>query len=266
MGKLALAFALVLVSFGSAAAQDLPAVTAHLECLTGTKALKNGKKAVLAGDVTCAIIIDGGAVPDVSTSAMLTLTQPNRWTEPRWGTLTVEEGVAFVAFPSAFVRKTDFLPCQDFKVEGALGMYGSDVSQSLWHGSFTVKAKCSKPKKLKAKFACVATADDGTRFKYPGNGAKEKPRLEVALTCTVTGKKKLKGDPGSFGFFVAAPLNTLLVPLATLANGKPHGELQVIPDREFDTCVSFTLKASIQNDVGQVVWSGKQKIAQSCPD
>ena len=266
MGKLALAFALVVIVSGHAAAQDLPAVTAHLECLSDGKALQSGKKATIAGDVMCAIVVDGGAIPDASTSAMLTLSQPGRWVEPRWGTLTVEDGVAFVAFPSPFTRKSDFLPCQDFKIEGALGMYGSDISQSLWHGTFTVKPKCKKAKKLKAKLACVLFDDDGGIWRYPGNGAKAKLRLEQPVTCTVTGKKKLKGNAGDFGFVTRTPMNTKVIPLATLENGKPYGELQLEVGRDFDACVSFTLRASIENDLGQTVWTGKQAFEQDCPD
>ena len=69
MGKLWLAFALVIVWFGEAAAQDLPSMEAHLECFSGDKPLKNGKKQALAGDLRCLIGIDAGVVPDATSSA-----------------------------------------------------------------------------------------------------------------------------------------------------------------------------------------------------
>ncbi len=265
MGKLALAFALVMVSFGVAAAQDLPAMEAHLECTSGGKALKNGKKQALAGDIDCKIVIDAGVVPDASTGGMVQVSQAGMSVNSRWATLMQEDGRVWLAIDTAFTRMIDFLPCKDLTIEGAVGLYGSDISQSMWHGKLTAKAKCKKPKKMKGKLVCKVLSEDGAMWTYPGNGAKTKPRLEGGpIVCSVTGKKKVKAPEGII--WLTTPKGTSWGEMSVLEDMKPYGEAPLEVGQHFDTCVTFTVKATVTNAVGQTVFSGKQKISQDCPD
>ena len=265
MGKLWLAFAFLILVVGEAAAQDLPSMDAHLECWSGEKPLKNGKKQAIAGDIRCLIGIDAGVVPDASTGAMMQISQAGMTTSSRWGTVVQDDGKVSIAFDGPFARLVDFLPCKDLTIEGAVGLYGSDISQSMWHGKFTVKAKCKKPKKMKAKLACIYQGEDGTVWKYPGNGAKTKPRLETGiLVCSVTGKKKVKGPEGILT--LTGSTSSIWAEMSVLEDMKPYGEAGLSPSQHFETCMSFTVKAVVTNALGQTVYSGKQKISQDCPD
>ncbi len=243
MGKLLLAFALIIVSFGEAAAQDMPSVKAHLECKAGGKKLKNKKKLALAGDIECKIPIDGGTVADVSTGAMIQITQKGGLTASRWGTVQQADGKVWIAFDAPFARMTDFLPCKDVTIEGAVGLYGSDINASLWHGKMSVKAKCKKPKKMKATLKCMQIKG-GT------------------YTCGVTGKKAVKAAEGIVTMTTAK--GSTWGEMAVTADMIPFGSVELDPMLYLSKCGDNTVTAVVTNALGQTVWTGKQDLGPAC--
>lgn len=260
-------FIITLVLLGSAreaAAQDAAWATAHFECLSGNTVITaKTKKPKLDVELGCIVVVDSGSVD--GGWARMWVTQDGLAEVPheRNGDLLAEDGKAYFQF-GLFQRLDDYLPCKPFELHAAIFTGDSDMTYTAWEGKLTVKGTCKKPKKIKASLRCSSVAQDGTTYVFPGNGAKVKPRLEEALTCTVTGKKKSGKPLGTFT--VTTPRGARTSPMSTLEDLKPYAELALMPDADFDTCASFTVRGSVTNDVGQVVWTGKQKIAQDCPD
>jgi hypothetical protein len=120
------------------------------------------------------------------------------------------------------------------------------------------------PKKINAKLECKYETDDGTQFRYPGNGVKEKPRLEGTLYCWIAIPKIPDG---------------VTLTGALKANGKPQ-EAEAIPrpddtysidatfsadNGDFEVCTAFTVSGEVLN-AGKSVWKGKLAIDQRCAD
>jgi hypothetical protein len=119
-------------------------------------------------------------------------------------------------------------------------------------------------KKINAKLECKYETDDGKQFRYPGNGMKEKPRLEGNLYCWISIPKIPEGV-------------TLTGTLK--ANGKPQ-EAEAIPrpddtysidatfsadNGDFDVCTAFTVTGEVSS-AGKSVWKGKLTVDQRCAD
>jgi hypothetical protein len=119
-------------------------------------------------------------------------------------------------------------------------------------------------KKINAKLACTCESQDGVQFRYPGNGAKIKPRLDGTINCWIAIQKIPAGV-------------TLKGKLK--ANGKMQ-EAEVIPrpddtysadasfspqEGDFETCSSFTVTGELTL-AGKTVWKGKLNIDQRCAD
>jgi hypothetical protein len=120
------------------------------------------------------------------------------------------------------------------------------------------------PKKINAKLECRYDSDDGTQFTYPGNGQKEKPRLEGTLYCWISIPKVPDG---------------MTLKGALKASGKPQ-EAEAIPrpddtysidatftadNGDFVVCTAFTVTGEVKS-AGKSLWKGKLAIDQSCPD
>jgi hypothetical protein len=119
-------------------------------------------------------------------------------------------------------------------------------------------------KKINAKLECRYDTDDGTSYRYPGNGMKVKPRVEGTLYCWISIPKIPAGV-------------TLMGKLK--ANGKMQ-EAEAIPrpddsysadatfsadNGDFDVCTAFTVTGELTK-AGKSVWKGKLNIDQKCPD
>jgi hypothetical protein len=131
--------------------------------------------------------------------------------------------------------------------------------------SFTlVFSKDIPPKKINAKLECKYETDDGTQFRYPGNGVKEKPRLEGTLFCWISIPKIPDG---------------VTLEGTLKANGKPQ-QAEAIPrpddsysidatfsseNGDFNVCSAFTVTGEVTGG-GKTVWKGRLPVDQRCPD
>ena len=127
-----------------------------------------------------------------------------------------------------------------------------------------VLSKEPAPKKINAKLGCSFESQDGTIFKYPGNGSTMKPRLEGALNCwisipevpegvTLKGTLKAKGKQQE-AEAIPRPDDTYSIDATfTADNG------------DFDVCAPFTVTGEVKS-AGKSMWKGKLAIDQSCPD
>jgi hypothetical protein len=143
-----------------------------------------------------------------------------------------------------------------------------DHNATVWQPDQVVKVTCPKPKPIVATLTCIYEAQDGTMFKWPGNGAKQKPRLSKELACNVfaktvpantalTGTVKIVGGKGK--------------PQTTEARDMPGGGVQAETafspsNGDFDECQNFTLAGSLVDGQGVTRWTGSLKVAQTCPD
>lgn len=125
-------------------------------------------------------------------------------------------------------------------------------------------SKNAPVKKITAKLECSYEAEDGTSYRYPGNGVQAKPRIDGAINCWISLKKIPAG----------AALKGRLK-----AKGKAR-EAEVIPrpddtysadasfspeNGDFDSCSAFTVTGEIVQ-AGKIAWKGQIKIDQICHD
>ena len=147
-------------------------------------------------------------------------------------------------------------------ITGFVSLFASVLAVTV---CFTlVLSKEPAPKKINAKLECKYETDDGTQFKYPGNGQKTRPRLEGTLYCwisipkipegvTLKGTLKAKGKQQE-AEAIPRPDDTFSIDATfTADNG------------DFEVCTPFTVTGEVKN-AGRSVWKGKLAIDQSCPD
>jgi ABC-type thiamine transport system substrate-binding protein len=131
--------------------------------------------------------------------------------------------------------------------------------------SFTLLFSKEAPvKKINAKLECSYESADSVQYRYPGNGAKVKPRIDGTINCWISIQKIPDGV-------------TLMGKLK--ANGKAQ-EAEAIPrpdntysadasfspeNGDFETCSAFAVTGELIK-AGKTVWKGKLKIDQSCRD
>ena len=216
-------------------------VAMSLVCTMGGKPVEPAKQSAPPGHVQCTF---DGEVPE-GAELHVWIRQDGKDSEHRTGTAL-----------DPFLRGTDFQACRNFVIEGRLVQGGADV----WTTSIPARAKCRKPRKLAAKLSCSYVAADGTVVAYPGNGKKLRPRLDDTLACWVVGPKKA---PDNLTATIAGHPEPLWQDDDTMLWSSAQ---MLFPDDDFTTCDPFTVTASIANGDGQVVWSGKLPIPQSCPD
>ncbi len=155
-----------------------------------------------------------------------------------------------------------FNPCEDFdivaKVSDDLGVY--------FEKTIKVQPVCPKPKPIAAAISCVYEAQDGTVFKWPGNGAKVKPRLSSSndLACQIGGKVSL-GNEALTGSLAVKGKPAKTAGTRPLPDKSWAAELAFSPG-DFDECDTITLVGSLTDASNATRWSGSLKIIQSCPD
>jgi hypothetical protein len=239
---------LLLALCRSAYADDDP-VQAALDCKVGDKALSPEKANTIAGHIQCTLVLDGWSLEGLIADAWIDDGERQQATAIPGG-----DDADDVMRWDPFVRGEDFHACKDFTIHAQL-LQGKDA---VWSTDLPVKTKCKKPKKVSAKLSCAFAGADGTVYAWPGNGAKKKPRLDDTFGCTIVGPKK--GGDG-----LTATIAGHAEPMWQDDDTNLYSSVQVLdPGADFQTCDPFTVVASIANLDGQVVWAGKQAIAQKC--
>jgi hypothetical protein len=154
-----------------------------------------------------------------------------------------------------------FQPCEDFDIVATI----SDDLGVYFTKTIKVQQSCPKPKPIAAKLSCSYEAGDGTLFRWPGSGARQRPRMElrsfdcvldaasvpdgVALTSSIG----IKGKPAK-----RAPFEQMARGYASTASFHPGDD--------FDSCSAFVVEASLIDGDGATRFSGKLSIDQDCPD
>jgi hypothetical protein len=117
---------------------------------------------------------------------------------------------------------------------------------------------------INAKLECSYETDDGSRFRYPGNGMKSKPRLEGTINCWISIPKIPKGVA------LNGKLKARGKTQEAEAIPRPDGSYSVdasfsADNGDYDVCSAFTVTGELTRN-GKSVWKGKLTIDQSCPD
>jgi hypothetical protein len=255
---IAVACALAPAGHGARAA----GIQAHLECRPdGGAPLKAKSKAPLDVDLWCSIILEKGTPPQ-GAAATLWLSSGEKSTTPKTADLVGEGDLTYWQLGSAFVRGTDFAPCGDFVAHGKI----ATDKGTAWEGTMALSPKCAPAKKLKGTLSCASSVDDGTLYKYPGNGAKKKPRLGGELDCQLDFKDR--PPEGTRGAFVLTSDGKKLPRDGELREYPPGGFGFVVAftGEEYAVCAKLTVEASALSATGQVVAAGKLDIVQTCGD
>jgi hypothetical protein len=200
-------------------------IKAHLECRPdGGAPLKARSKAPIDVDLWCSIILESGTPPQ-GAAATLWISSADKSTDPRTADLVGEGDLTYWQLAAAFARGTDFAACGELVVHGKIAT-GKDTA---WEGTMPLSPKCAPAKKLKGTLSCSSSVDDGTLYRYPGNGAKKKPRLGGELDCQLDFRDRPpEGTRGSFKI---------------TSEGKAlqrDGELREYPPGGFGFVVAFT--------------------------
>jgi hypothetical protein len=229
------------------------AVQASLDCRVGGKALSPEKPNVIGGHVACAVVLDGFSGEGLAAEAWIEqdgVESEHRHTTAAPGGDDADDEIRF----DPFRRGEEVRACRPFTIHARVTL-GDEV---VWSTDLDVKAKCKKPKKVAAKLSCTFVAADATVYAWPGNGAKQKPPLDDTLACWVRG-------PKTGGDTMTATIGSYREPLWQDDDTRAYSSAQMLePDLDFQTCEPFTVLATIANRDGQIVWSGKQAIAQTC--
>jgi hypothetical protein len=231
--------------------------------------LPSGKLKKIDSAVGCVVVLKGYNKDTSDLSATVwakwgTKADPkdSEATKPSNGSLT-PKGNAFTFDIRRLVLGKDFPACEPFVFYARVDNTEGPVADT----KIKIKQDCSKPKpkKITASIQCLYEKEDGTLFRYPGNGTKSKPRLEgKELDCQIKIAKIPDGQE---------------VKGVLVASGKPQEQ----PSREvpnagwavesgfsqengdFVSCSNFTVKGELFTD-GQSVYKGKLDIKQYCPD
>lgn len=246
-------------------------VKAHVVCLGNDVAVTSGKAVRLGDTLWCSIAVDSlgdfkaaaihGGLAVIPGPKSTLKQQPGGVEGPVHDTA---DGVEYTT-EKPFAVDVDYKKCEPFAINASLDDFehpGSDMM--VWSTVFKVAASCPAPKQVAGKLACNATGQDGTIFRWPGNGAKVKPRLETTLSCTISAGKPEAGV-------------TYAVSLQVAKRGTPvtggfdhdeagNGFFSGSFDQEvYEACSNFTVLGEVRGN-GAALWSGKLAIKQDCPD
>lgn len=160
----------------------------------------------------------------------------------------LEPGAAFPA-----CEKFDL----DAEVTGAKGKLGK--------ARLSVAQDCPKPKpgkNGKATLACTSSSPDGvTRYAYPGNGDKDRPRLVRELNCAVLLEKAPEAGPVKCTFKVGRRTREAAV---REAGAGVEAGATFFPLDDFPSCEPFGVEAEL-TVAGSSVWKGALQVPQACP-
>lgn len=251
---------LCLAVAGTAAAEANPA---DVICQHQGDWLPEYGPATLTGDLQCRVVANATDVAaPAGARAVFWIEEAGRDASPPQDAALAVDGDDLSADLTLGLGR-DFKACRDFTIKAQI----VDGDVVLAAGEHAVTTRCRKPKAVKAKLSCTATTDDGTTFRWPGNGVRVRPRLGVGLTCTVTPPAKLPGwRGGDLEFSLAVAGHGQVTTSITRNMDSWIGDLFLEPGRWFDECESFTIAAQLYDGRGATIWSGRQKIQQRCGD
>ncbi|MBL0220673.1 MAG: hypothetical protein IPQ07_43250 [Myxococcales bacterium] len=245
-------------------------VKAHVECMSGLP-IKSGKAAKLTEELWCTIRVDslgkykaaelkGHLLPHITQSSTLS-TQP----EARFGPLAdTQDGVEF-RLDKPFAVNVDYKTCEPFTIGASLDDESlSAEDMTVWSETFKVAATCPKPKKIAGTLRCHYSAQDGTLLKWPGNGAKLKPRMETTFYCSIVAPKSETGVKYEVSLGIAGKGTPKKGDFEHDEAGAPFFDAQFEED-VYQACSNFTVTGEVRA-AGTSLWSGKLPIKQDCPD
>ena len=159
----------------------------------------------------------------------------------------LEPGVAFPA-------------CEKFElaaeVTGAKGTLGK--------ARLVVPQDCPKSKVKgggKATLSCTASSPDGTRYAYPGNGDKDRPKLVRELNCAVMlDSAPESGAPVKGTFKVGRRTREAAI---REAGTGVEAAATFFPVDDFPSCEGFAVEGELTVG-GQSLWKGSIPILQAC--
>ncbi len=228
--------------------------------------ITGGKRAKLTDPIACALHVDNPKEPS-HMATIRTIRYPANKKAPTSGKtedIDSSKDLELVMKPGVTDGNGEVLfnSCEDFdivaKVSDDLGVY--------FEKTIKVQQTCPKPKPIVAAISCVYQAQDGTLFKWPGNGVKVKPRLssDHDLACQIGGKVSLGGETLTGSIAVKGKPKTAKT--RPLPDNSWAAELSFSSAGDFDECETITLAGSLADSSGANRWTGSLKIAQSCPD
>lgn len=245
-------------------------VKAHVECMSGMP-IKSGKAAKLTDELWCTIRVDslgkykpaelkGNLMPHITEKSTLT-----KMPLARFGPLAdTQDGVEF-RLDTAFVVNVDYKTCEPFTISATLSDETLDAeNMTVWSQTFKVAANCPKPKKVTGLLRCHYTAQDGTIMKWPGNGAKLKPRMESTFSCSIVAPKSEAGVVYEVSLGIAGKGTPKKGGFEHDEAGAPFFDAQFEED-VYQACSNFTVVGEVRA-AGTSLWSGKLPIKQDCPD
>ncbi len=243
---------------------------AHVECMSGMP-ITSGKAAKLTDELWCTVRVDnlgtykpgdlkGSLTPNITQTSTLP-TQP----ESRFGPLAdTQDGVEF-RLDKPFVVNTDYKICEPFTISASLrdeSLSASDMT--VWNQSFKVKASCPKPKKIAGSLRCHYSAQDGTILKWPGTGAKLKPRMETTFYCSIVAPKSEANVKYEVSLSIVGKGTPKKGDFEHDEAGAPFFDAQFEED-VYQACSNFTVTGEVRA-AGASLWTGKLPIKQDCPD
>jgi hypothetical protein len=127
----------------------------------------------------------------------------------------------------------------------------------------------AQAKKPRGKLACEVTEEDGKTFKVPSPKLRLQDsqvvcRLSVADDDAAAAARVQTwwSDRDDKGARVKREGHDLTGRVA----GQQPFQAVLVPDRDFKTCVEFTIDARILDDKGRASWRKSVRVKQYCPD
>lgn len=164
-------------------------------------------------------------------------------------------------------KEIAFAACEDFDIVATV----SDDLGVYFKKTIKVQQSCPKPpppKPIAATLSCFYEAEDGTGYRWPGNGVKAKPRLSSAreLDCSIANPKDLPDGTTLKGTLT---IKQTKVTKVTEAGPRPPSGWSTefaFGMGEFNECETLDLAASLEDQNKVKRWSGTLKIVQRCDD
>jgi hypothetical protein len=258
MKALALSVLAVALAHAAPAHAGAGSLKAHLDCTADGTALKAKQKAALDKDVTCAVVVDGGAAPaDATVIVDAKVTTPIGAVKGHPHEAKATDGKHFAA--DAFKSGQDYLACGGLRLDATI----VESAKVLWTGSLAVSSSCPVPKAATAKANCGADSANAGYVTFPGNGDKLAAELSQDLTCTVVGPDDASAHFGVLQIEGSSELAFIGV-LAAPEAGKPRIAYKQFIGSVVPKCKPFVVDAAVLDTMGAPLWQGKVSIAQSC--
>jgi hypothetical protein len=127
----------------------------------------------------------------------------------------------------------------------------------------------AQAKKPRGKLACEVTEEDGKKLKVPSKHLRlEESQVVCSLSVAdsdAAGTAQVQTswtDIDEKGARLKRQGENLTGPVA----GKKPFQATLVPDRDFESCLDFTIEARILDDKGKPSWKKSVRVTQFCPD